>query len=206
MFLLEKSKLKCAQPDVIRSIDPKTLRGADKEDYDALTGLIYNRINSIILDSLRMRSHHGEAVRFGDGVTRIGFPGILIESMDLQEMAAWLAVRHASANHPCPKCLVPHDSLCRLTRKFPTRTPSTMRAALEKARNAPNKTKAEDILRANGLHNFDVSISSHKCAKSYAVCSKFYGIFGTPIRTQLPHTTCFILATAENGDGIYLSL
>ncbi|KAJ7194520.1 hypothetical protein GGX14DRAFT_377927, partial [Mycena pura] len=91
----------------------------------------------------------------GDGVIRTGYPGILIESMDFQEIAAWFAMRSSQANFPCPKCLVPKEHLAHLTRQFLQRTTATMQAALRKARGKLTKKDKEKALRDFGLHDVE---------------------------------------------------
>ncbi|KAJ6528399.1 hypothetical protein B0H10DRAFT_2205555 [Mycena sp. CBHHK59/15] len=101
-------------PDSLRQIDPNTLTGLARSEYDRLKRLIYRGVCHLVMASLERRSHNGEALRFGDGVTRVAYPGVLIESMDFEELAAWLAIRNSTSLHPCPQCLVhkndSHDS------------------------------------------------------------------------------------------------
>ncbi|KAJ7837854.1 hypothetical protein B0H14DRAFT_2362026, partial [Mycena olivaceomarginata] len=87
---------------------------------------IYHTVCRVVMASLERRSRNGEAVRFGDGVTRAAHPGILIESMDFEEMAAWLAIRNSRNNHPCPKCLVHHEDLHKLFKCSDRRTSHSM--------------------------------------------------------------------------------
>ncbi|KAJ7853176.1 hypothetical protein B0H14DRAFT_2354488, partial [Mycena olivaceomarginata] len=92
------------------------------------------------------------SLRFGDGVLRCAYPGVLIQSMDFEELAAWLGIRNSRANHPCPQCLVHHDEF-QLTNTFPLRTTESMSRALSRAPNAP-KTARNDYLKSYGLHDF----------------------------------------------------
>lgn len=78
--------------------------------------------------------------------------------MDFEELAAWMAVRNSMANHPCPKCLVHHCDLHKITAKFKLRTPSTMKAVVSRAREEPNKTAANKHLQNAGLHDIEVHI------------------------------------------------
>ncbi|KAJ7206793.1 hypothetical protein GGX14DRAFT_637014 [Mycena pura] len=103
--------------------------------------------------SLEQRSHHGEALRFGDGITRIAYPGVLIESMDFEELAAWLAIRNSMSLHPCPQCLAHKNDLPRLTRSFTKRTSESMSCAL--ARAPIPKTERNEYLKQYGLHDFE---------------------------------------------------
>ncbi|KAJ7256631.1 hypothetical protein C8J57DRAFT_1074771, partial [Mycena rebaudengoi] len=138
-----------------RNIDTKSLASAEREDFAKLRALIYNRKNAVILDSLKHRSRYGDTFRFGDGRCRTAYPGIFIESMDFQELAAWLAMRSAAAKYPCPKCLVPQDRLCELTKRFQLRTPTAMKAALEKALGKNTKKAKEEVLKGSGLHDVE---------------------------------------------------
>ncbi|KAK6967147.1 hypothetical protein R3P38DRAFT_3244617 [Favolaschia claudopus] len=104
--------------------------------------------------SLEHRSHNGETLRFGDGVIRVAYPGILIESMDFEELAAWLGIRNSRSLHPCPQCLVHKDDLTKLTETFPPRTSETMAAALAEAPVGP-KTTRNDYLKNFGLHDLE---------------------------------------------------
>ncbi|KAJ7181102.1 hypothetical protein C8R46DRAFT_885957 [Mycena filopes] len=140
-------------PAALREIDPKTLKGVRRTEFDALKHKIYHTICRVVLASLERRSRNGEALRFGDGVTRTAYPGILIESMDFEEVAAWLAIRNSRSNHPCPKCLVHHDNLHKLFERSERRTPDSMRRIIERAAKL-NTTEREELLRSYGLHNF----------------------------------------------------
>lgn len=105
--------------------------------------------------SFESRSRNGEALRFGDGVTCVAYPGILIESMDFEELAAWLAIRNSKANHPCPKCLVHHDDLHKLSIDAELRTSASMRRVFTEATNLL-VTQREELLKSYGLHYFEV--------------------------------------------------
>jgi hypothetical protein len=106
------------------------LKGVRRTEYDALKRNIYHTVCRVVMASLERRSRNGEAVRFGDGVTRVAHPGILIESMDFEEMAAWLAIRNSRSNHPCPKCLVHHNDLHKLFQRSEHRTSQSMQRVL----------------------------------------------------------------------------
>ena len=111
-----------------------------------------------MFSSLRHRSHNGDAHICADGITRVLYPGILIESQDAEEAAYFCGCRAANANHPCPKCLIFHSDLHDITGKFAElRTPENMQAAIALASKAKTKGQREDILKARGLHNVEVS-------------------------------------------------
>ncbi|KAJ6485311.1 hypothetical protein C8R47DRAFT_1016572 [Mycena vitilis] len=142
-------------PPALRNIDPRTLTGARRAEYDQLKRKIYHAVCEVVLASLERRSRNGEALRFGDGVTRIGHPGILIESMDFEELAAWLALRNSRANHPCPKCLVHHNDLHKLSQCSEPRTTACMRRVYNEAKHLPT-TEREELLKAYGLQFFEL--------------------------------------------------
>jgi hypothetical protein len=124
-------------------------------EYDRLKREIYHTVCEVVFVSFESRSRNGEALRFGDGVTRVAYPGILIESMDFEELAAWLAIRNSKANHPCPKCLVHHDDLHKLSTDAELRTSASMRRVFTEATNLP-VTQREELLKSYGLHYFEV--------------------------------------------------
>ncbi|KAK7007202.1 hypothetical protein R3P38DRAFT_3325584 [Favolaschia claudopus] len=140
-------------PPELREIDPKTLSGSLRSEYDQLKRQIYHAVCRLILSSLQKRSLGGETLKFGDGVLRTAYPGILIESMDFEEIAAWLAIRNSRALHPCPQCLVHKDDLHRLSQVYPARTAVSMKRVLTDAPRGP-KTAREEYLREYGLHDF----------------------------------------------------
>ncbi|KAJ7146207.1 hypothetical protein C8R44DRAFT_897736 [Mycena epipterygia] len=144
-------------PPELRNIDMNSLSAPEKEDLTKIKSLVYNEINSVILHSLKARSVYGDTFRFGDGMRRTGYPGILIESMDFQELAAWLAIRSAAANFPCPKCLVPKLQLSQLTKRFEHRTPAFMEVVLNQARRKHTKGEKEAVLRNSGIHDVKAS-------------------------------------------------
>ncbi|KAJ6563545.1 hypothetical protein B0H10DRAFT_2169171 [Mycena sp. CBHHK59/15] len=132
--------------------------------------------------SLERQSHNGEALCFGDGVTCVAYPGVLIESMDFEELAGWLAIRNSTSLHPCPQCLVHKNDLPRLTKVFPERTTESMSCAL--ARAPAGKTDRNEHLKQYGLHDFEhfllkFNISDPYQATSYD-CLHFFdgGIWG----------------------------
>ncbi|KAJ7092345.1 hypothetical protein B0H15DRAFT_905706 [Mycena belliarum] len=142
-------------PPALRDIDARTLRGTRRAEYDRLKREIYHTVCMVVLASLEPRSRNGEALRFGDGVTRIAYPGILVESMDFEELAAWLAIRNSRANHPCPKCLVYHDDLHKLSVDAELRTSASMRRIFNQAKRLP-PTQREELLKSYGLQFFEL--------------------------------------------------
>ncbi|KAF7333085.1 hypothetical protein MVEN_02373500 [Mycena venus] len=134
-------------PAASREIDPKTLKGARRTEYDALKRNIYHTVCRVVMASLERRSRNGEAVRFGDGVTRAAHPGILID------------------NHPCPKCLVHHEDLHNLCKRSDRRTSHSMQAA------NLNATERKELLKSHGLHNFEHFLWTFDHSDPYAAAS-----------------------------------
>ena len=94
----------------------------------------------------------GEAVRCGDLRTRVLFPGILIQAVDGEEACGTCGTRGAKANHPCPRCLVPKQSLSQLSQKFQLRTQEGMIRIYKQVRSAPTNAAQDKLLRDTGLH------------------------------------------------------
>jgi hypothetical protein len=176
------------QPPALRDIDPKTLTGARRAEYDRLKRRIYHGVCRVILASLERRSRNGEALRFGDGITRIGYPGILIQSMDFEEVAAWLAIRNSQANHPCPTCLVHHDDLHKLSADADLRTSSSMRDVFDQATNL-HGTQREELLKSYGLQFLEVCDICSLCPPALTITSSSFGASTIPTRTKLSGTT-----------------
>ena len=111
-----------------------------------------------MFQSLQSRSHNGDAHLCADGIIRVLYPGILIESQDAEEAAYFCGCRAAGANHPCPKCLISHSDLHNITGKTATlRTTENMREVIARSLKAKTKGAKEDILKSHGLHNVEVS-------------------------------------------------
>nr|GAT48235.1 predicted protein [Mycena chlorophos] len=124
-------------------------------EYDLLMRMIYRRACEMLMEPLRRRSHRGEALKFADGVTRTAYPGVNIESMDLEELAAWLAIFNSQALHPCPICLVHKRDLHRLTctHQWTRRTADSMAEVIRQAPST-SRTARTEYLREFGLHYF----------------------------------------------------
>ncbi|KAJ7647440.1 hypothetical protein FB45DRAFT_1019687 [Roridomyces roridus] len=157
-------------PPEIAHIDPKNLKSNERSDYDRIKRLIYREVCRRILASIKDLSHTGEALRFGDGVVCFAHPGVLIESMDLEELAAWLTIRNSRSLHPCPQCLVHHDDLPDITRTFPKRTTQGM---VKVVRTAPNSsaTARNEHFKKHGLHDFKHFLWEFKNSDAYGAAS-----------------------------------
>ncbi|KAJ7789214.1 hypothetical protein B0H14DRAFT_3574529 [Mycena olivaceomarginata] len=127
----------------------------DKENYEfaQFKREIYQQVLEIIFSSLYLRSWRGEVVTCGDEITRVLYPGFLIESLDFEEAWNFTCCRAGRAKFPCPRCLVSQEMLHFLQRTFEARTSSNMRAIVCLAQNAPNTTQKEKILMEHGLHD-----------------------------------------------------
>lgn len=152
----------------------------------------------MVLASLESRSRNGEALRFGDGVTRIVYPGILVESMDFEELAAWLAIRNSQANHPCPKCLVHHEDLHKLSADAELRTSASMRRVLNEATNL-QATEREELLKSYGLQFFEVCCIFSWRTLAFTITSSSFGVSNIPTHMMLRDTTCYIILIAGYG-------
>ena len=136
--------------------DPTSRSAAEKEEFAHFKREVYQKILKKVFRSLKQRSNNGEAHRCADGISRIIYPGILIESQDAEEAAYFCGCRAASANHPCPKCLVAQQDLHCISGSFELRTPQSMQAVLSQALKAKTKTAKERILKDHGMHNIQV--------------------------------------------------
>lgn len=136
--------------------DPKSRTAAQKEEFAHFRRELYQKILEKVFKTLRCRSHYGEAHKCADGISRVLYPGILIESQDAEEAANFCGCRSAQAHHPCPKCLVFSLDLSKFSGPFELRTPSSMKNVLVQASNAETKGEKEAILKASGMHNINV--------------------------------------------------
>ena len=84
--------------------DPLTQSAPQKEEFLRFKNEVYQKVLQKVFSSLRHHSHNGDAHTCADGITRVLYPGILIESQDAEEAAYFCGCRAASTNHPCPKC------------------------------------------------------------------------------------------------------
>lgn len=146
---------------------------------------------------MKQCSQTGEAHCCADGINRILHPGILIESQDAEEAAYFCGCRAASANHPCPKCLVAQSDLHNIVGNFELRTPQSMQAVLTRASKAKNKTMKEKILKDNGMHDIEVSFLENILLfiflnHAYSISS---GNFVFLIRTERIHMILYIPMT-----------
>jgi len=139
--------------------DPSDRGAAETLEFAQFKREVYQKILGRIFSSLGRRSRQGEANRCNDNVIRILHPGILIESQDGEEASYFCACRAATANHPCPKCLVFKSDLHRISKSFEPRTSASMWSVIERASQVPSKTAKEKLLQDYGLH--DIKVSHH---------------------------------------------
>lgn len=123
---------------------------------------VYQRVLEVIFSSLKSRSWNGEPLECWDKLVRVFHPGIHILSLDGKEAAYFNACRAALANYPCPKCLVHHCELHKLTKTFKLRTTATMKAVVLKARRVTTKTAKEELLKNHGLHGIKVQLDDFR--------------------------------------------
>jgi len=143
---------------IIDTSDPSSRSSAETEEFAHFKRDIYQKVLKIIFEPLRHRSHNGDTHRCANGISRILYPGILIESQDAEEAAYFCGCRAARATHPCPKCLVSHSELHEIFGNFELRTPANMQAALQKVASAKTKAERQRILVKYGLHDIPVRL------------------------------------------------
>ncbi|KAF8527226.1 hypothetical protein JB92DRAFT_3081531 [Gautieria morchelliformis] len=132
-------------PRIVDPGDPDDPFGRFKRD-------IYHKILQKMLRSLEHISQEGEAVKCGDEIHHVFFPGIAIQSLDMEEAACACGTRAALADYPCTRCLVHKHQLHLVTKSFTLQTTKTMQSVYKQAINAHTKAASEDILKKNGLH------------------------------------------------------
>ncbi|KAJ7892470.1 hypothetical protein B0H14DRAFT_2560177 [Mycena olivaceomarginata] len=113
---------------------------------------VMHKVFKIIFAPLLGPAKHGELLTCGDGIQRVCYPGVPITSIDGEEACSVSACRATLANFPCPRCLVHHNDLDKISKTFPLRTTETMKQFYEDAIAAPTKTESERILQSVGLH------------------------------------------------------
>ena len=139
--------------------DPADRNSTRALEYANFKRNIYHRVMGIIFKPMEKPSHEGMALRCGDRIQRVLFPGIPIQCLDGEEACFACACRAALANHPCPRCLVHHNQLDLIDLSFTPRTTESMQQVYQNSQAALTKTLAEDILRAHGLHATEVRSS-----------------------------------------------
>jgi Plavaka transposase len=147
---------------IIDTSDPSSRSSAETEEFAHFKIDIYQKVLKIIFQSLRHRSHDGETHGCADSISRILYPGILIESQNAEEVAYFCSCCAARATHPCPKCLVSHLELHKIFGNFELRTPNNMRAALQRVTSTEMKAERQCILVKYGLHDIPVHCSTLK--------------------------------------------
>ncbi|KAF8583578.1 hypothetical protein K439DRAFT_1348293, partial [Ramaria rubella] len=95
----------------------------------------------IVFKSLKSPSKRGETVKCADEIACVFFPGIPIQSLDGEEAVASCATRGASADHPCPCCLVHHDDFHKCTLQGVLCTVKVMHDVYKQAKKTCTKLK-----------------------------------------------------------------
>ncbi|KAF8516875.1 hypothetical protein JB92DRAFT_3082636 [Gautieria morchelliformis] len=139
-------------PKVIDPSDPEDCTATEKTVFGLFKREVYHKILKKIFHSLELQSQEGEAVKCGDKIHRVLFPGIAVHSLDGEEAYATYAARGASADYPCPRCLIHKSQLHNLTGNFPFRTSREMQKVYKKAIAARTKAEAEEVLKKKGFH------------------------------------------------------
>lgn len=132
--------------------DPADRNSARTLEYANFKRNVYHKVVGVIFDPMKGASYNGMALYCGDKIKRVLYPGIPIEALDGEEACSACACRAALANYPCPRCLVHHNQLDMIDKKYPPRTTETMQRVYQDSQTAGTKTLAEDILKEFGLH------------------------------------------------------
>ncbi|KZV83996.1 hypothetical protein EXIGLDRAFT_807612 [Exidia glandulosa HHB12029] len=139
-------------PIILDPLDPMNDFPKDEGDFALYKRRVYNAILGFIFDSCRLRSRVGDILTCGDGTERIVHPCVMIESLDGEEAAFFCSCYAASANHPCPQCLVHKSDLARLSLVSEPRTVLAMKIVVQQAKEQPVKTHRDALLRSHGIH------------------------------------------------------
>ncbi|KIJ28811.1 hypothetical protein M422DRAFT_269862 [Sphaerobolus stellatus SS14] len=124
----------------------------DSVEYAQFKREIYHKVSKRIFRTLRKKSHNGEAVTCGDKITRVVYPGFLIDAVDGEEGYCVCGTRGVKANHPCARCLVFKGDLHRLSKCFTPRTQEVMVSVYNQALEVSTSTAQQTILKNHGLH------------------------------------------------------
>ncbi|KAF8798517.1 hypothetical protein BYT27DRAFT_7122716 [Phlegmacium glaucopus] len=180
--------------------DPTSRSAAEKEEFAHFKREVYQKVLKKVFQSLKQRSQNGEAHRCADGVNRVLYPGILIESQDAEEAAYFCGCRATSANHPCPKCLVAQTDLHKILGDFELRTPQSMRAVLTRASKAKTKTAKEKVLKDNGMHNIEHFLWDFRFSDPYQAYS-YDTLHSDDLGKWGKHLWVLLLNVLEENDG-----
>lgn len=138
--------------------DPSDRNSADKIAFACFKREVYHKVLSVVFGSLCSRGHRGEAMKCGDQIQRVIYPGIPIASVDSEESWALTSTRAGLADYPCPKCLVHNCSQHDLASVFEPRTIEGMMQGYHDAIECQTKSGSERILQQNGLHRTFVCV------------------------------------------------
>lgn len=125
---------------------------------------------SEVFHSIQQHSQVGDAQTCGDNKVQVAHLGVPFNSVDGKEGCTLTTTCVALTNYLCSKCLVHHNELYNIDRRFKARTVKSMKGIYNNAINAANKTEAERILQDYGIHKTKVLIDfksvSHLFTKS----------------------------------------
>jgi Plavaka transposase len=99
--------------------DPADRNSARTLEYANFKRNVYHKVVDVIFDPMKGASYNGMALYCGDKIKRVLYPGIPIEALDGEEACSACACRAALANYPCPRCLVHHNQLDMIDKKYP---------------------------------------------------------------------------------------
>ncbi|KAH7048515.1 hypothetical protein BKA62DRAFT_680276, partial [Auriculariales sp. MPI-PUGE-AT-0066] len=124
-----------------------------RDDFFIFKRVVYQQVLGKIFECIRVECANGLAMAFADGILRIIHIGILIISMDAEELSVFNACRAHNAKVPCPRCTVTRDQLVNISKSFPLRTTKDMERVVLDSR-GPNISDAQRtrLLRDAGLH------------------------------------------------------
>ncbi|KAL1745630.1 hypothetical protein HDZ31DRAFT_35978 [Schizophyllum fasciatum] len=121
-----------------------------KRTYVEYKNVIWHEAMACLLAFIQDLSRTGINLMCGDGIQRLLCIFILILAADFEEQTTMALTRGTNANYPCPRCLVPADSLADLLSRYDMRTASAMQALVSQAAGL-DADGAEELLKAHGL-------------------------------------------------------
>ncbi|KZV78325.1 hypothetical protein EXIGLDRAFT_593318, partial [Exidia glandulosa HHB12029] len=169
---------------ILDPLDPMNQFPKDEGDFALYKRRVYNAILAHIFESCRLRSRVGDTLSCGDGKERIVHPCVMIESLDGEEASFFCSCFAASANHPCPQCLVHKSDLAQLSLVSEPRTIPAMQEVVRQAKEQPVQIHREALLRSKGIHPikhflWDFAYSDPYAAVGYDLLHRVdSGIFG----------------------------
>ncbi|KAF8584594.1 hypothetical protein K439DRAFT_1646883 [Ramaria rubella] len=132
--------------------DPDDRSQAETAAFATFKWEVYHKVLQIIFKSLENSSLEGEAVTFGDGIVCVAVPGFTILSLDMEEAGMACGTQAATAEHPCPRCLVQKCDLHIVTKPSTLHIAKEMWKIYKEALAVKTKAAAANLLKKYGLH------------------------------------------------------